>query len=178
MTYKEIQEKVIQDHRITINEHSTCWGRMHAHVKTRTICKWKPKNSIQATFDLFHEIGHIETTKSNMRRCESEYHATVYAIKLCKQYGLKIPEKIYEVYQNYIFMELDSGIRRGGQNLPSKEDLILPRITETKETKVRITKCYLVQVLDKDGNEIIGTYVFGDKSDAIEAGKDMQDAII
>ena len=125
MTLLEIQQDAIGRFRVTIREHSSCYGRMHAHVKTRTVCKWHPKKSIQATFDLFHEIGHIETTKSKMRRCESEYYATVFAIDLCEEYGLKIPEKTIRRYQEYIFDELDRGIRRGGKNYPTREQMLL-----------------------------------------------------
>lgn len=37
--------------------------------------------------------------------------------------------------------------------------------------KVQITKCYLVQVLDNEGNELKNEYVFGDKEEAKETGK-------
>ena len=37
--------------------------------------------------------------------------------------------------------------------------------------RVEITKCYLVQVLDEDGNELACEYVFGDKEDAKETGR-------
>lgn len=37
--------------------------------------------------------------------------------------------------------------------------------------KVRITKCYLVQVLDDEGNQLTSEYVFGDKEDAKATGK-------
>lgn len=125
MTLLEIQQEVINRYGIIINEHSTCRRRMHAHVKTRTICKWIPKSSLEATFDLFHEIGHIETTTSTMRRCESEYYATVWALERFKEYGLTLPAKRFKVYQDYIWRELDRGLRRHGQNMPSKEELTL-----------------------------------------------------
>ena len=125
MTLREIQDAVIKEYRIIINENSTCRCRMHAHIKTRTVCKWHPTSSLEATFDLFHEIGHIETTTSSMRRCESEYHATVWAIERFKEYGLEVPEKQLNRYQQYIWRELDRGLRRHGQNLPSKEALTL-----------------------------------------------------
>ena len=54
------------------------------------------------------------TTKSWMRRAESEYYATVWAINECKKYGLCVPEKIIKVYQDYIDMEVTRGKRRGG----------------------------------------------------------------
>ena len=118
MTYKEIQEDVIRRYNVKIETNSKCWGRMHAHVKERKICKWKPKNSVQATFDLLHEIGHIETTKSGMRRMESELYATLWAFDRCREYGIKIPAKTWEVYRDYIYMERDRGIRRGGTGYP------------------------------------------------------------
>ena len=94
---------------------------MHSHIKTRTVCKWKPKNSIQATFDLMHEVGHIETTKAGMRRVEEELYATLWAFDRCREYGLKIPKKLWEEYNEYIQMELDRGIRRGGADYPEIE---------------------------------------------------------
>lgn len=117
--YTDIQNEVVEQYRIKLDENSTCWHRMHAHVKQRKVCKWHQKNSIAATFDLLHEIGHIETYKSGMRRCESEYHATVWAIERCKEYGLDIPERIIKTYQDYIDMELDRGMRRGGRMYPN-----------------------------------------------------------
>lgn len=112
--YTAIQNEVISKYRIKLDEYSTCWGRTHAHVKERRICKWHPKNSIASTFDLLHEIGHIETTKSNMRRCEEEYYATQWAIDKCKEYGLTIPDNIIKLYQDYIDRELARGQRRHG----------------------------------------------------------------
>ena len=123
--YIRIQQECIQKYRIIINEHSTCRRRMHAHPKERKICKWTPKNSIRATFDLLHEIGHVETHTGYMRRCESEYAATQWAIERFKEYGLNLPEEILKKYQEYIWRELDRGLRRRGQNLPSKQALTL-----------------------------------------------------
>lgn len=41
--------------------------------------------------------------------------------------------------------------------------------------KIQITKCYLVQVLDQDDNEVACEYVFGDKEDAKQAGKRLKE---
>ena len=49
-----------------------------------------------------------------MRRAEAEYHATIWAIKKCEEYGLTVPENIIKKYQNYIDMEVERGKRRGG----------------------------------------------------------------
>lgn len=119
MTYKDIQQIVIKRYRIILDEHSLCWGRTHAHVKERRVCKWHPASSMQATFKLLHEIGHIETTTGGMRRCESEYHATQWALRRAAEFGLDVPEKIIKKYQDYIDTELDRGKRRGGSRYPA-----------------------------------------------------------
>ena len=118
MSYTEIQNEVIKKYRIDICDGTKCkndWQRTHAHPKQRRVCKWKQANSIQSTFTLLHEIGHIETTQSWMRRAESEYHATVWAINECKKNGIEVPATIIKKYQDYIDMEKDRGIRRGGK---------------------------------------------------------------
>lgn len=115
MTYIEIQNEVIQKYKVVIIENSTCRSRTHAHCDgTRRICKWKQANSLSSTFTLLHEIGHIMTTTSKMRRCEEEYYATIWALERCKEYDLEVTNKIIQQYQRYINMELDRGIRRGG----------------------------------------------------------------
>lgn len=117
MTYTEIQNDVIRKYRIDLCDGTKCkndWSRMHAHPKQRRVCKWKQKNSIQSTFDLLHEIGHIENNHGRMRRAEEEYYATAWAIMKCKEYGLTVPAKTVKEYQDYIDMEVERGKRRGG----------------------------------------------------------------
>lgn len=124
----EIQNEVIKKYKIKLCYGDLCkndWGRTHAHIKRRTVCKWKQKNSVQSTFDLLHEIGHIMTTKGHYRRCEAEYYATLWALKVAREdYGLIIPNSTVQAYNKYIAMEHDRGTRRGG-NLPALETLIL-----------------------------------------------------
>lgn len=119
----EIQYAIIQKYHIIMKPNSNCWGRTHAHVKQRIICKLILRNSALSVFTLLHEIGHIETTKSYMRRCESEYYATKWALERCKEYGITVPEKTIRTYQDYIWRELDRGVRRGGKHLPTKDML-------------------------------------------------------
>jgi hypothetical protein len=117
MTYIEIQNEVVKKYRIDLCDGTKCkndWSRTHAHVKQRRVCKWKQANSVQSTFTLLHEIGHIETTKSGMRRAEAEFYATVWAIYRCKEYGIEVPKKTIKEYQDYIDREVDRGKRRGG----------------------------------------------------------------
>lgn len=126
----EIQNEVIRQYRIDLCDGTKCkddWTRMHAHVRQRRVCKWVQKASIRATFDLFHEIGHIVNNNSKMRRCEEEYHATVWAVEKMREYGLvsKITEPMKKLYQQYIWWELDRGVRRGGSGYPTKEQLTI-----------------------------------------------------
>ncbi len=134
MTYTDIQNEVIQKYHIDLCNGSKCkndWRRTHAHIKERRVCKWKQANSMQSTFNLFHEIGHIETTKSKMRRAEAEYHATIWAMIKCEEYGLTVPEHIIKKYQNYIDREVDRGKRRGGSGYG---DLVLIK-QDSRNTK-------------------------------------------
>lgn len=117
MFFTDIQNEVIERYHIDICDGTKCekdWRRTHAHVKERRVCKWKQSNSIQSTFDLFHEIGHIQTTKTSMRRAESEYYATKWALDRCREFGIKVPAKIIDKYQKYIDFEIERGKRRGG----------------------------------------------------------------
>ena len=59
--------------------------------------------------------------KSNMRRCEEEYYATVWAIDELKKYGIQVPANNIYKYQRYIDRELDRGIRRGGFGYESEK---------------------------------------------------------
>ena len=132
MKFKEIQEAAIKEYCIELCDGTKCdgtkcphaWRRMHSCRMARKIYKFKFENSVDATFGLFHEIGHQETTTSKMRRCESEYYATVWAINECKKYDIEVPDRIIERYQAYIDMEKARGKRRGGSGYG---DLKLPR---------------------------------------------------
>lgn len=125
LNYLDLQKEVIEKYRITIVENSKCRSRMHAHVKQRKVCKWKPMSSSKATFELLHEIGHCETFKGWMRRCESEFYATQWALDRCKEYGVDVPDNLVENYQRYVYRELDRGLRRGGSNYPTREEMTL-----------------------------------------------------
>lgn len=129
MKYIELQNEIIRRYNVEICDGTLCqsdWHRTHAHVAERRVCKWEQKNSVLSTFTLLHEIGHIETTKRSMRRCESEYFATVWALRCAKEYNIEIPEKLIEKYQSYIMLEYSRGIRRGGR-LPPPGSFRLPR---------------------------------------------------
>ena len=130
MKFIEIQNEVIKKYRIDLCDGTKCkndWSRTHAHPKQRRVCKWKQSNGVVSTFDLFHEIGHIENNNSKMRRCEEEYYATVWAIDRMREYKIldKVSDKVKKLYQEYIYDEYDRGVRRGGKGYPSKEELTL-----------------------------------------------------
>lgn len=115
MTYTELQNEIVKSYRIKLDPNSTCRLRTHAHHKERRICKWIPEDTMRSTFTLLHEVGHVETFKASMRRSESEWYATIWAIDRCKEYGLEIPDSILHIYQRYIILELYRGLRRHGK---------------------------------------------------------------
>ena len=125
MDYIGIQEMMIRKYNVKIVENSECWSRMHAHCDgSRRICKWKRVNSYPATVDLLHEIGHIETNKSSMKRCEQESEATRWMIDRLRELGLPIKRKVMQRYKDYIKMTYERGVRRGLQK-PVKSKLYM-----------------------------------------------------
>lgn len=140
-TFAEIQKELIDKYKIVIVENSTCYGRTHAHCDgTRRICKWKQANSIISTFTLMHEIGHIMTFKSGMRRCEDEYFATIWALERAKEYGIEIPQREIEKYQRYIDRERQRGLNRHGKGYRDHYDLFNYDISEIVELKIKDPK--------------------------------------
>lgn len=43
--------------------------------------------------------------------------------------------------------------------------------------KIRITKCYLVEIIDEEGNSILCEYVFGDKEEANDVAKSLKESV-
>lgn len=140
-SYLEIQKEIIKNYKIVIIENSTCRTRTHAHCDgTRKVCKWKQANSFASTFTLLHEIGHIMTTTRKMRRAEEEYYATIWALERCKEYGIKVFDKFIKGYQKYIDMELDRGLRRGGNGYRESYNIYNYNPKEIVELKIEEPK--------------------------------------
>jgi hypothetical protein len=111
--YKELQLSEVEYHKVILDEKSVCWQRTHVHVKERRICKHTPKESYPSLLTLLHEIGHIYTDKSGMKRCEQESEATMWAVNRLKELGLPIKRKYIKPYKDYIRMTYNRGVRRG-----------------------------------------------------------------
>lgn len=140
-SYLEIQQEVITNYKIVIVKNSTCRTRTHAHCDgTRRVCKWQQANSLASTFTLLHEVGHIMTYTSKMRRCESEYYATIWALEQCKKYGIEVTDKIISDYQRYIDRELQRGLNRNGGGYRESYDLREYEPSEIVELKVKEPK--------------------------------------
>lgn len=127
MGHIELQNEFVKKYRIKLDPHSACWRRTHVHVKERRICKWRQAASIRSTFTLLHEIGHCENNDSKMRRCEKEFYATQWALDRCKELKIEVPDSIIKRYQDYVYRELERGLRCGGKNYPSREEMTLVR---------------------------------------------------
>jgi hypothetical protein len=112
--YIALQNEAIKKFNAVIVQNSECWSRMHAHCKdnSRRICKWKQVNSYSSLFDLLHEIGHLETWNTALKRCESESQATKWAIERLKEFGLPIKRKKAQAYKDYIARTYQRGVRR------------------------------------------------------------------
>ena len=114
MDYLKIQNELLLKYQVTLIENSTCWRRTHAHCDgSRRICKLQIKNSYASLFTLLHEIGHLETTKTSMKRCESESEATRWAITELRKMKIPVKRKFVQKYKAYITMTYERGVRRG-----------------------------------------------------------------
>ena len=111
--YMALQEQAIRDYRIVMRPDSDCWKRTHAHVDQRMICKHTPKESYASLFLLLHEIGHIETHKPGMKRCEQESEAVRWSIAKLRELGLPVKRRQLASYKKYVRMTYDRGVRRG-----------------------------------------------------------------
>lgn len=74
-------------------------------------------------FDIYHEIGHLETNTLDMERYMEEYTATIWAIKACGKRKIYVSPQTIMVYQDYI-----RGFRDKSPNRSkiSDKDIALP----------------------------------------------------
>jgi hypothetical protein len=112
--YIELAKKLIEDYKVTIVQDSKCWQRVHAHTDgTRRICKWKLADSYASLYLLLHEIGHLETDKPRMKRCEQESEAVKWSHQKLKELGLPVKRRYAFSYKRYVRRTWERGIRRG-----------------------------------------------------------------
>ena len=76
-------------------------------------------------FAFLHEIGHVMTNTSKMKRCLQEYLATQWAIEEAKKIGFIVPKSFLYTYQMYIWRWRDESIKHKGKNVPTKEELTI-----------------------------------------------------
>lgn len=76
-------------------------------------------------FALLHEIGHVLTNTTKMKRCLQEYLATQWAIEKAREIGLPVSKSTIRCYQNYIWKWRERSIKAKGKDVPSKEELTL-----------------------------------------------------
>ena len=127
-TLSEIQYNIINQYKSTIdfrvcsNEVAYCYvPEKIVYIYNRNLLY----PSVESLFDLLHEIGHIMTNTSKMKRCEEEYYATQWAMKEIKSYDLNLPEKRKQEFQDYIYKWRETGIKLNGKNMPDKKQLTL-----------------------------------------------------
>ena len=76
-------------------------------------------------FAFLHEVGHIMTNTTKMKRCEQEFLATQWALKEAKRIGFHVPEAYVRVYQQYIWNWHEAGRRLKGRSMKTTEELTL-----------------------------------------------------
>jgi hypothetical protein len=124
----QIQNGIIAEYRNTIHFRPTNEKGAYCYVPERIIYLhtdsfFNPTPS--SLFDLLHEIGHIMTNKSGMKRCEEEYYATQWAISEMKKYDYMISDKRKDEFQQYIWKWRDTSIKLKAKTVPSREELTL-----------------------------------------------------
>lgn len=135
MKYIDIQDKLLKQYPVTLCDGTMCiddWSRTHAHKKEKKVCKWIRKNSVESTFELAHEIGHIYAKHgSGGKRFSEEFYATEFAVTTLTSMGVTIPDKTLTDYKDYILMEWDRGYRRSrcktgffNDNFPCRKNVI------------------------------------------------------
>lgn len=123
-----IQNELYEKYKNEIEFRFTSKSTPYCHVPEKIIYLRLDKffePTENSVFDMLHEIGHIKTNTSKMKRFEEEYYATVWAIKEAKKYKLELSQKRKDEYQNYIWDWRERSIKLKGKNIPSKEKLVL-----------------------------------------------------
>lgn len=76
-------------------------------------------------FALLHEVGHIKTNTTQMKRYYQEYLATQWALDESKNWGFEVYKYFIDVYQEYIYKWRERSIKLKGKKIHSKEELLL-----------------------------------------------------
>lgn len=124
----QIQNNLMEKYRDTISFRITNEKGAYCYIPERIIylsCNNFLNPTPNSLFDLLHEIGHIMTNKSGMKRCEEEYYATQWAIEEIKKYGYEISNKRKDEFQQYIWKWRDTAIKLKAKITPSREELTL-----------------------------------------------------
>lgn len=80
--------------------------------------------TIDNVFEFLHEVGHLETNTTKMKRCMQEYLATQWAIDEYQKYGIKPSKETIDIYQEYIYGWRERYISRS-KTMPSKNEITL-----------------------------------------------------
>ena len=76
-------------------------------------------------FAFLHEIGHIMTNTTKMKRYQQEFLATQWAIDTAKELQFKISPETIDIYQQYILKWRETSIKLKAKNVATKRSLLL-----------------------------------------------------
>lgn len=100
----------------------------YSHIKERqvvmSLINWVTPTEWSA-FAFLHEVGHVVTNTTKMKRYEQEFLATQWAIDKAKEFGFKVSKSTQNTYQNYIWDWRDRSIKLKGKNVASRNSLKL-----------------------------------------------------
>lgn len=118
--------KVISEYEHKYKFYSTKETPAYCYIDSKEIyipeSYWKYPYSKYA-FDVYHEIGHLETNSLDMEAYQQEYLATVWAIHAMNERRLYIAPRTFSLYQKYIAGYRDNSVDR---DAVSDEDIALP----------------------------------------------------
>ena len=109
----------------TSNDYYSYIQSKEIHLPKRIIENYFKNITEWDLFAFFHEIGHIETNTTKMKRYYQEYLATEWAVKKSKEIGFKPSDKILKTYQNYIWKWRDFSERRSKTSVMSANSIVI-----------------------------------------------------
>ena len=119
-------DKIINEYSGKYEFHSTKEYSAYCYIGTKEIYipeSYKRYPCSKFLFDIYHEIGHLETNSLDMESYQQEYLATVWAIKTCNKRKIRIAPQTIAMYQRYIGEHRDKSPNR---SKISDRDIALP----------------------------------------------------
>lgn len=113
--YNRMTEMLIDEYKNKYKFFETSDDTAYCYIPTKEIyvpTRYSQYPCLKNLFDVFHEIGHLETNTEDMETYQQEYLATVWAIKECNRRKIHLTPDIIIMYQKYIIKHRDQSPNR------------------------------------------------------------------